>query len=640
MLKKKLVSLTALLLAAVLMVEMMPAEGVRAAAAVAQKVFVTILEPSMVYESVYGFINGVATVKDKDEKYALIDTTGKEIVQRGKYKNISITTVSKSMVVVDNSNHAYIMDYAEHVQHDLGVCSSASIQKVRDNASGQYAAQVVVETETSYKYFGFDGTLKGEQPKGSSGSSNVIGKLTETGKYTNVSETYSNGQSYYIATIEDSAKNLRTYEIFDSSMNKTATIENADSYDDMGGYIKARYREEVIDGDDVISEYKEELVTYNGKVIINRGEEFNRVKVNYYSGTVFIRFDSKNCWKEIDASGNILGEYADYDDIEAFASNEYLMVSKYVYDNDDIKCSHYYLISRKDNSMVDIGESKGITSEYINKNYCIKVNTENYAYSDKPGYKLLDLKGNVVFDSSKYKGLCDGVEIDGRYLKVYSENKDAEGNVKGYSKCVIYNMDGTEFFNVGECEYIGMGSSKIYVHRMNQSEEIYDMNKNLICVYDYAKYTTYGYEYDGYIPVRSQDGKWGIVRLIANPALATPAPAVTATPAPAANNNAAKTPAAVKAHAKVKAYKVAAGKKKVTVTLPKLKNGVKGYKVEYSLKKNFKKSGSLTKAKSKVVIKKLKSKKTYYVRVKAYKLNGKKKVFSKKWSAVKKVKVK
>ena len=78
----------------------------------------------------------------------------------------------------------------------------------------------------------------------------------------------------------------------------------------------------------------------------------------------------------------------------------------------------------------------------------------------------------------------------------------------------------------------------------------------------------------------------------------------------------------------------------MTVTLRKLNNGVKGYKVEYSLKKNFKKPGSLTKAKSKIVIKKLKSKKTYYVRVKAYKLNGKKKVFSKKWSAVKKVKVK
>ena len=36
----------------------------------------------------------------------------------------------------------------------------------------------------------------------------------------------------------------------------------------------------------------------------------------------------------------------------------------------------------------------------------------------------------------------------------------------------------------------------------------------------------------------------------------------------------------------------------------------------------------------------IKSKKTYYFRVKAYKMNGKKKVLSKKWSAVKKVKVK
>ena len=44
--------------------------------------------------------------------------------------------------------------------------------------------------------------------------------------------------------------------------------------------------------------------------------------------------------------------------------------------------------------------------------------------------------------------------------------------------------------------------------------------------------------------------------------------------------------------------------------------------------------------KNRTTIKKLKSKKIYYFRVKAYKMNGKKKVFSKKWSAVKKVKVK
>ena len=98
--------------------------------------------------------------------------------------------------------------------------------------------------------------------------------------------------------------------------------------------------------------------------------------------------------------------------------------------------------------------------------------------------------------------------------------------------------------------------------------------------------------------------------------------------------------APVKAPAKAKISKVTAGKKKLTISLPKLKGDVKGYKLEYSLKKNFKGAKSLVVKKNKVVIKKLKSGKTYYVRVKAYALDGSKKVFSKKWSVAKKAKVK
>ena len=130
------------------------------------------------------------------------------------------------------------------------------------------------------------------------------------------------------------------------------------------------------------------------------------------------------------------------------------------------------------------------------------------------------------------------------------------------------------------------------------------------------------------MPVQNKEGKWGIVRLIDNPALAKPVTDVNkqeniSTTTVNDNDN-------VKAPSKVKIGKLVAGKKKVTVNLPKLKNGVKGYKIQYSLKKNFKKAGSVTSKKAKVVVKKLKSTKTYYIRVKAYKLNGKRKVFSKK----------
>ncbi len=66
---------------------------------------------------------------------------------------------------------------------------------------------------------------------------------------------------------------------------------------------------------------------------------------------------------------------------------------------------------------------------------------------------------------------------------------------------------------------------------------------------------------------------------------------------------------------------------------------VKGYQLQYALNKKFKKKKSVQTKKTKYTIKKLKKKKTYYIRVRAYKMNGKKKVYGK-WSMVKKVKIK
>ena len=65
--------------------------------------------------------------------------------------------------------------------------------------------------------------------------------------------------------------------------------------------------------------------------------------------------------------------------------------------------------------------------------------------------------------------------------------------------------------------------------------------------------------------------------------------------------------------------------------------GAKGYQLQYALNKKFKKKKSIQTKKTKYTIKKLKKKKTYYIRVRAYKMNGKKKVYGK-WSRVKVVK--
>lgn len=87
--------------------------------------------------------------------------------------------------------------------------------------------------------------------------------------------------------------------------------------------------------------------------------------------------------------------------------------------------------------------------------------------------------------------------------------------------------------------------------------------------------------------------------------------------------------------------KVKAGKKKLTVTWKK-DNNVSGYQIKIATKKNFKGAKTYT-VKSyktyKKVIKKLKAKKKYFVKVRAYKTVGKSKVYGA-YSAVRSCKVK
>lgn len=71
---------------------------------------------------------------------------------------------------------------------------------------------------------------------------------------------------------------------------------------------------------------------------------------------------------------------------------------------------------------------------------------------------------------------------------------------------------------------------------------------------------------------------------------------------------------------KVKSFKAAAGKKKLTLSWKKL-SGIAGYQIQISEKKNFKgaKTISISKSKKTYTKKSLKSKKKYYLRIRAYK---------------------
>ena len=100
------------------------------------------------------------------------------------------------------------------------------------------------------------------------------------------------------------------------------------------------------------------------------------------------------------------------------------------------------------------------------------------------------------------------------------------------------------------------------------------------------------------------------------------------------------TPAAVTKPGKVSIGSAKAGKKKITVKFKKV-DGADGYQLLYGLKKNFKgaKKVNLKATATSKVLKKLKAKKKYFIRIRAYKLDGSTKVWGA-YSKVKKVKVK
>ena len=79
-------------------------------------------------------------------------------------------------------------------------------------------------------------------------------------------------------------------------------------------------------------------------------------------------------------------------------------------------------------------------------------------------------------------------------------------------------------------------------------------------------------------------------------------------------------------------------RRKITVKLNKVR-GAKGYQIVYSTKKNFKKSSKFKTSKTTFTISKLKKKQTYYIKVRAYKLDVKGKVVYGNYGVTKKIKI-
>ena len=117
----------------------------------------------------------------------------------------------------------------------------------------------------------------------------------------------------------------------------------------------------------------------------------------------------------------------------------------------------------------------------------------------------------------------------------------------------------------------------------------------------------------------------------------TQTPTPTSTPTPQSQTP-KKVVKKVAAPSKPQKVKVKNNKKKTaTVTWSKV-SGAKGYQVQYAYSAPFSKK-TKTVSTNKFVAKKIKKKKTYSFRVRAYKMNGKKKLYGK-WSKVVRIKIK
>jgi len=124
--------------------------------------------------------------------------------------------------------------------------------------------------------------------------------------------------------------------------------------------------------------------------------------------------------------------------------------------------------------------------------------------------------------------------------------------------------------------------------------------------------------------------------------IVTPEPSITPTPSETPDTTIQETPpvsieTTVKLK-KVSSLKLTTKKKSFKAKWKKISD-CDGYQIQYAINKKFKNKKSKNTKKTSIIIKKLKKKKTYYVRVRAYKLNGKEKNYGK-WSQVKKIKIK
>lgn len=357
-----------------------------------------------------------------------------------------------------------------------------------------------------------------------------------------------------------------------------------------------------------IDDNREAYDHYNfGNVIYSEGNTLtvtkkDKTQVTYTCKNTKANEDDEDNFSFVDSDGN----HFDYElDFSTSQSKNHLKPGN------DVQCS-FRVYNIDVPFTVDIDENPIASIEYIG----------NITVSDKDKHTYDD--GDYYYDYTIYQ--------PGAKIVIHYKNKTSDT----YICKVFYDEDAKDtyysFINVNDSE------DWLDVDYSSDSSKWTAGGNNLIYIMCHSVITTIPVTVISSTPVPNPTPN---PTPAPSPAPAQPAPAPsTSISAPAAQTTAQ--PAAPKNNKKVKVASAKAGKKSIKVTWKKVK-GIKGYQIQYSTNKKFKKGNKTITVKStkstSATIKKLKSKKKYYVRMRTYKIVNGKKVYSA-WSKAKSVKVK
>lgn len=508
MIQKKIKKVFTAFIAAALVICMLPASGVQAAAQIAKEVIMCVVEPTLVYDNVYGFYGGISSVYSEGRGSGAINTQGQEIIPCGKYERIISLKGIKAVGVMDSQNHAYLIDGTGNVIRDYGVCANMTYSRLPD---GEHGIRLIF-ADNSYKLCRYDGTVV---EHGDANYDNTYQEIVDTGLY---SDVYELDEGFYLC---NDINDEKVWYIVKPDKTVFRTYENCSRkpYNIAKNILDIEYTEEVYDEeyDEYYDVEYEKIVRYKTDTVICDSKDkiysWFDGKYFYYDeeedGHFFAwSYDDGICY-ELDNDGNVVKTIGNYSYVDYIDNGYYIAYNYY----NDIK--EYSLINCDMKVEVKLGNFENAYDDYINDKLVIQAKYIGLDY-----YVYYNTDGTVYFDESAYKDTYDEMKVcyDGYVLGFKYKNPD--NTDEGCSKAVLMKLDGTVLFDAGECMSIShYYDNEIVVWHNNDDISEFDINGNLIFTYEYSKYKRItGIDTDGYIAIQSNDGKWGIYRRVANPA--------------------------------------------------------------------------------------------------------------------------